>query len=308
LGRKNSPLTDWLVYAAARIIVATVQTLSYERCERMACFAAWWLARSPMRRKTIDGNLDRVFKNLNAADRRHFRYAMWRNLLLMICEIAWATRRLHRTNWKQHIIVPDASAILRPMLAQRPAVMVTGHYGNFEIGGYFNGLLGLPTMTIARPLDNPYLNHYMTQFRGAKGQILVPKDGSAQLVDDHLKSGGTLTLLADQYAGGKGCWAAFLGNLASCHKSLALFTLVGNAPMVVVANRRLDRPMLFEMEAFGTADPDADASYLGGVQEMTEWYNNRLALAISRSPEQYWWLHRRWRDDQPPKRAKRAAA
>jgi KDO2-lipid IV(A) lauroyltransferase len=185
--------------------------------------------------------------------------------------------------------------MLGPLLATKPSVTVTGHFGNFEFAGYLTGLFGIKTMTIARPLDNPYLNRFITTFRGAKGQIMVPKEGSAPLVNAHLKEGKSLVLLADQHAGEKGCWVEFLGVPASCHKSLALFTLTAGAPLVVLANRRDGRPLQFKLDFMGTASPETGGEEFSGVREMTIWYNCRLAEAISRAPEQYWWLHRRWR-------------
>lgn len=301
-------IADGLTYALVRSLVAGVQVVSVERGARGVEGLAWLLSRLPLRRKIVDSNLQRVFPFLDSRQLREFRRAMWRNLLLMVCEIAWAHRRIHRTNWKQFVHIPNKPSILRPMLSNRPCVIVTGHYGNFEVGGYITGLFGLPTLTIARPMDNPYIDRWISRFRTSKGQQLVSKDGSAQIVNDHLQRGGTLSLLADQHAGHKGCWADFLGHPASCHKSLALFTLLAGAPMLVVASRRLSEPFQFELDSFGIADPRESGEHLQGVRQLTIWYNRRLAEAIARSPEQYWWLHRRWRDPPPPRQSNTARA
>ncbi len=299
---------DWLVYAAVRILIAFIQICSVDSAARIMNRLAWVLARVPLRRKTVDGNLKRVFPALSDDELRGYRYAMWRSLLLMVCEVAWAPRRIHRTNWKHFVRIPNKPYMLGPLMGTRPAVVVTGHFGNFEVGGYITGLFGLSTMTIARPLDNPFLDRYISRFRSSKGQELVPKDGSAQIIDAHLKAGGTLTLLADQHAGHKGCWVDFLGSPASCHKSLALFTLVAGAPMVVVASRRLDRPFKFELDCYGIADPLQSGEHLQGVRQLTIWYNRCLAKAIARSPDQYWWLHRRWREPPPARKESLARA
>jgi KDO2-lipid IV(A) lauroyltransferase len=230
---------------------------------------------------------------------------MWHHLLLMVCEIAWAQRRLHLANWNQHVRFRDNRQILSYLLSRRATVMVTGHFGNFEIGGYVSGLMGFTSLTIARRLDNPFLHRWVERFRGAKGQLMVDKDGCAAEVDRHLQSGGILSLLADQYAGPKGCWVDFMGAPASCHKALALFSLTADAPLLVGITRRIDsRPMQFELSCHGVADPTSDdASMCDSVKTLTRWYNDRLTSAIDQSVEQYWWLHRRWRT--PPKRIAR---
>src|SRR6185436_19397024 len=121
----------------------------------------------------------------------------------------------------------------------RPIVMVSGHFGNFEMGGYVAGLLGFPSHTVARTLDNPYLDRFIRRFREANGQFILPKNGSAGQIDSVLKSGGLLVALGDQHAGPKGCWVEFFGKPASYHKAISLFPLINGAPLLLVCARRL---------------------------------------------------------------------
>jgi KDO2-lipid IV(A) lauroyltransferase len=299
---------DFTAYSVVRILVAVIGTLPLDMGDSMCRFLAW-LATGPLgiRRGATNRNLDLIFPSASAEDRQRLTFAMWHHLLLMVCEIAWAQRRLHLSNWHQHVTFRDNKTMLRYMLSDRPVVMVTGHFGNFEIGGYTSGLMGISTLAIARRLDNRFLHRWVERFRSAKGQLMVDKVGCAGRVDRHLSEGGILSLLADQHAGEKGCWVDFMGAPASCHKALALFSLTSNAPMVVVATRRVGgKPMQFEVSCAGIADPIVDVDACSGMQSLTKWYNRRLAEAVAEAPEQYWWLHRRWRT--PPARvAKRLA-
>ena len=300
---------DAAAYVFVRLLVAFIQTLPLDMGDRL-CRGLAWIAAGPLRirRRETEENLHRVFPHADAAAKERLSHAMWHHLLLMVCEIAWAQRRLHLCNWSDHVSFLQNRAMLKQLLSTRPTVFVTGHFGNFEIGGYVTGLMGISTTTIARRLDNRFLNAWVEQFRGAKGQHMVDKEGCAPIVDRHLQSGGTLSILADQHAGDKGCWVDFMGVPASCHKALALFSLSSEAPMLVAYTRRIGgRPMQFESGCIAAADPRDDVDGIcSGVTQLTEWYNVRLAEAVSLSVEQYWWLHRRWR--QPPARvAKRLA-
>ncbi len=303
---------DFAAYSALRVLVAGIQTLPTDMGDSL-CRVLARIASGPIkiRAGVTEQNLSRVFPAADAAMRQETTYQMWHSLLLTVCEIAWAPRRLHLCNWKQHVTFRQNRTMLKHLLGTRPTVLVTGHYGNFEVGGHVIGLMGLSTLSIARKLDNRFLHRWVERFRGAKGQMLIDKEGCANAVDRHLQQGGILSLLADQHAGHKGCWVNFLGVPASCHKALALFTLSAGAPMLVGATRRVDaRPLRFEMSCFGIADPlDDKQQVCGSVQSLTKWYNDRLAKAIEQSVEQYWWLHRRWRN--PPlrvaKRLSRAA-
>ncbi len=297
-------------YLLVRVMVAIIQTLPLDMGRSLASATAW-LAAGPLRirQRTTDENIRRVFPDADEAARAALSRAMWQHLILMVCEIAWAQRRLHLTNWSEYVTFSDNRRMLNHMLQKRPLVGVTGHFGNFEIGGYVIGLMGFSTTTIARKLDNPFLHRWVETFRSAKGQHMVDKEGCAPRIDEHLKNGGMLSLLADQHAGDKGCWLPFLGVIASSHKALALFSLSASATMMVSYTiRRGSEPMQFEAGCVGIADPLFDeAGVCESVTTLTQWYNERLAVAIDRSVEQYWWLHRRWRT--PPERvAKRIAS
>ena len=272
-------------------------------CRGIARLAAGPLA---IRKSTTDQNLAAVFPDSSDSERDRLSFAMWHHLLLMVCEIAWAQRRLHLTNWSEHVQFKNNRVILQTFLSKRPGVMVTGHFGNFEIGGYTMGLMGCGTTTIARKLDNRFLHNWVERFRAAKGQKIVDKEGCATEVQQHLDDGGVLTILADQHAGPKGCWVNFMGVPASCHKALALFSLSSNAPMHAGYTRRIGQaPMQFESSCTAVADPLCDPEdNCAGVKSLTEWYNKQLTIAVGRSVEQYWWLHRRWRTP-PAKIAKR---
>ncbi|TWT50711.1 Lipid A biosynthesis lauroyl acyltransferase [Rubripirellula amarantea] len=301
-------LGDALAYFLVRVIVAVIQVLPLDMGNSLCRGLAWLLTGPlPVRAKATDHNLNLIFPNATAQQRLQLKKAMWHHLLLMVCEIAWAQRRLHLTNWHRHVTFRENETMLGYMLGPRPTVLVTGHFGNFEIGGYVSGLMGVSTLTIARRLDNAYLHRWVERFRSAKGQHMVDKEGCAQMVDAHLRAGGILSLLADQHAGDKGCWVDFMGAPASCHKALSLFSLSSDAPMLVVSTQRIGgKPMQFEVNCYGIADPLSGGEECSGVPAMTKWYNERLAAAVAEAPEQYWWLHRRWR--KPPARvAKRLA-
>ncbi len=294
----QSRSSEFAAYAFVRALIAVVQAMPADMgdafCRIIAVLAAGPLK---IRSKTTTENICRCFPDASPQALRHLQVAMWHHLLLMSFEIAWAQRRLHLSNWSEHVQFQDNQLILKHLLSDRPTVLVTGHFGNFEIGGYVIGLMGFPTTSIARRLDNRYLNDWVGQFRAARGQFMVDKIGCAPQIEEHLRCGGTLSLLADQHAGDKGCWVDFLGVPASCHKALALFTMSSGAPMIAGYTRRIEgTPMRFESGCIGVADPLDDPDRVcESVSSLTLWYNEQLAKAISLSVEQYWWLHRRWR-------------
>lgn len=293
---------DAAVYVAVRTLRCAAEILPLDTCESVACALATFLTYVvPIRRKTVDENLRRVLPHATVAERRQLTWEMWRHLLLMACEIVQAQRKVHDTNWREHVRNPRKETLVRGLLDERPRLIVSGHFGNFEFASLFLGVMGFRSYAIARDLDNPFLHRYVTQVREAKGQFILSKDGSAAIVDGLLQRGELLALLGDQSAGPKGCWVDFLGQPSSCHKALAVFTLSGGAPMMVSGTRRLGKPLQFSIDLEDVADPAALPEGVRGVRELTAWYNDRLSRMILRCPGQYWWLHKRWKFAPPAK-------
>lgn len=302
-------IVDGMVYLLVRVVVCVVQTMRIESCHALARGLAV-LANDVvrLRRKVVDENLQGVFPNMSASERRRLTRRMWEHLFLMGCEIVHAPRTIHRTNWYRYVSIDDKRVFLRYLLDPRPTMIVSGHFGNFELGGYITGLLGFPTFAVARTLDNRFLDRFVTRFREANGQYIIDKDGSAIQIDRLLASGDTLSLLADQHAGPKGVWVDFFGRPASCHKAIALFTLTSHAPMLVSYARREARPLRISVGLAGVADPLTMGDELCGVMPLTQWYNDRLEEIVRQTPDQYWWLHRRWKGQPPRHAAARKAA
>ncbi|HUG68268.1 MAG TPA: lysophospholipid acyltransferase family protein [Pirellulaceae bacterium] len=303
-------LTNWLAYVAVRVVICIIQALRIETCQTFARMAApIFNDVIRLRGAVVEDNLRNVFPDMTHSERRRISRQMWEHLFLLVCEIAHAPRKIHRGNWRDHVSFRGRREIVRYLIDPRPSVLITGHFGNFELGGFITGLLGFPSFTVARTLDNPYLDCYINSFRGANGQFILPKQGSSGQVQAVLASGGILSLLGDQHAGPKGCWVEFLGRLASCHKAIALFPMTSGAPLLAVATTRLGAPMKFEISLLGVLDPEKTQAAVSSVPGVTKWYNERLEDAIRLQPEQYWWVHRRWKGT-PPKRmlARRRAA
>ncbi len=290
-------VADYSVYLLVRVLLCFVQSLSLETCQRMSTSLGWFCWHVlKVRRKVTRENLAIAFPDKSPEQRDAIARAMWDHLLLMVMEIAHAPRKVKRTTWKQHSSIPSMKETLVHQISERPTVIISGHLGNFEMGGYLLALHGFPTHTVARPLDNVYLDRFVNKFRGSTGQYMLPKQGSGEQITEVLDNGGTLALLGDQHTGRGACWVDFFGKPASTHKAVSVFTLGSLAPTVVsVAMRRNGRPLVFDMVVADIVDPVADDFQLGTIPLLTQWYTRHLEDQIRQSPEQYWWVHRRWK-------------
>jgi Kdo2-lipid IVA lauroyltransferase/acyltransferase len=302
-------MKDLFQLVVLQILIAFLQVLPISCCARL-CETLAWLASDVIgfRKKVIHDNLRGVYPNISAHQLQAITRRMWYHLLLMTCEVIQAPRKIHDTNWRKHFNIRDKALITEWLIDYRPLVVVSGHFGNFEMGGFAIGLLGMPSYTVARPLDNVRLDQFLNNFRSRNGQFILPKDGSAVDVQEVLNSGGKLAILGDQHAGTKGCWVDFLGRPAACHKAVALFTLSANAPMIISYCRQTHQPLHFEIGCSGVADPMNLPPELRSVTALTQWYNDRIGEVILNCPEQFWWIHRRWKEKPSRKTSKTSAA
>ncbi len=289
-------VVDYAAYVAVRLLVCLVQALPLHRCELLARQLGWFCWEVlRFRRQVVEENLAIAFPPAGASQRAQLGLAMWQHLLLMLMEIAHAPRKLKRTTWRRYSRLPSSREMLVRLVDPRPTVIISGHLGNFEIGGYLLALHGFPTHTVARPLDNPFLDRYVNAFRSSTGQYMLSKQGSGGQITEVLHAGGTLVLLGDQFAGPKGCWVEFFGRPASTHKAVSVFTLGSAAPTAVTAAVRREGPLTIEMQVADIIDPQQEDFSLHTIPLLTTWYTQHLEDLIRTAPEQYWWVHRRWK-------------
>ncbi len=302
-------LLDRLAYIAVRVAICIVQSLPRERCERTARRLSNLLAnRVKIRRQVVRDNLRQAFPEWSPDDCREVARGMWEHLLLMVIEIAHAPRVIRKTTWRRHLQIHGMEDIVRTMWLDRPKVVLSGHYGNFELAAYLFGVFGLKMFSVARELDNPLLDQFVNDFRESRGQTILPKKGSAPDVAIAMEQNGAIGLLGDQAAGPRGCWVEFFGRPASVHKAIGVFALSASAPVLVCTATRRQRLFAYDLRVEGVADPAAGGAETADLQSLSQWYTGLLERAIRRAPAQYWWVHRRWRDKPARGTVSRSAA
>lgn len=292
---------DLLAYVAVRVVICVIQALPRERCERWARRLSDFLAnRVRIRRQVVRDNLRQAFPGFSVEERRETARKMWEHLLLMVVEIAHANRVIHKTTWRRSLRIHGMEDFVRTLWLDRPKVILSGHYGNFELAAYLFGLFGFRIFSVARELDNPLLDRFVTNFRESRGQRILPKKGSAPDVALVLEENGAIGLLGDQAAGPRGCWVEFFGRPASVHKAIGVFALSSAAPVMVCSATRRGGLFDYDLRLEGIADPAAGGAETADLTALSQWYTSLLERAVRREPGQYWWVHRRWRGEPGP--------
>jgi KDO2-lipid IV(A) lauroyltransferase len=194
------------------------------------------------------------------------------------------------------------SIVEERMARGRGLIVVTGHLGNWELGGAYLAARGLPIDAVARHMANPLFDRYLTRTRQRMGMTVVHDEEAVRRVPRSLRGGRAVAFLADQGTVGlASTWVPFFGRYAKTPRGPAVFALRLGAPIVfgVALRSPTGRYQLtFEpIEVTQTDDRDAD------VDRIVAEYTLALERWVRRAPEQYFWHHRRWkhqRDGTPP--------
>jgi KDO2-lipid IV(A) lauroyltransferase len=186
-------------------------------------------------------------------------------------------------------------------------MFVTGHFGNWELGGFILGALGFKTYAIARTLDNPYVDWFLrVKFREKTGQQILSKDDDFERIQEVLANAGVLATLADQDAGQRGLFVDFFGRPASTHKAVALMSLQFQVPLLVIGTAKVGEPMQYAVLVEDIILPEEYEGRPDAVRQITQRFTGALERLVRRYPEQYFWLHRRWKHQPRAKGAKGA--
>jgi KDO2-lipid IV(A) lauroyltransferase len=113
--------------------------------------------------------------------------------------------------------------------------------------------------------------------------------------------------VADQDAGAKGLFVEFFGRPASTHKAVALLAMEYGANVLVVGTPKIAEPLRYRCEIVDAFRAGDYARRTDSVRAITERFTTGLEGIIRRFPEQYFWLHRRWKHQPAPKKKKSAA-
>jgi len=214
---------------------------------------------------------------------------------MMVVEMLFTPRLINEWTWPRYVRLKQTQEAMDVLISERGAILLTGHYGNWELVGFMLATLGFPLTAVMRPLDNPYLNRFLLDVRAKRGLKLLYKKGASQSAGDILSSGGILGFIADQNAGHKGLFVDFFGEKASTYKSIGLLAMEYNVPIVVGCARRVSKRFRYEVECNRVIRPPEWADRDDPLEWITQEYSRAIEECIRVAPEQYLWMHRRWK-------------
>lgn len=264
----------------------------------------------PFRRKVVLGNLRRAFGEvLGEREVRRLAQAYCAHFARFLVEFV-RFPLMSPARRKAWVRVENMQAPIRAHNQGKGLLLLAGHLGNWEVATVA-GLSQFPQYRhlfyfVRRPLKPFWLNDLVTRRFRRSGFGTLPKRGSLETILELLAGGSILVYVLDQHAGATdGIPVDFLGHPAGTFKSLAVLALNTGAPVIPAHCwresdgthvLRFEEPLpLIECEDVGEA-----------IRQNTQSYNAALEKMLLRHPEQWIWMHRRWKiSDTPPSMPRR---
>lgn len=297
-GDARTAVSQFAIYSLVRCWAALMNCFPIEANLRTARMMGriWWYTRAQNRERAMEHIRlalgDRYDEaTLQRIARRSFEHFT----RVYLVEAMMMPKILNEWTWNRVVTFDQIATGLRQLLCHQGLIMITAHFGNYELLGYTLAKLGFPLTVIMRPLDNPLLNAFVVRTRAASGLELVDKAGAAARSQEVLRAGGTLCFISDQDAGRKGVFSNFFGRKASWYKSIALLAMQHRVPILVGAAVRTSEGFHYRIELERAIHPAEWDAVENPVQWITDQYSAALERAIRRHPEQYLWIHRRWK-------------
>jgi KDO2-lipid IV(A) lauroyltransferase len=289
--------TDYLLYIVLRF--GAMIFLMFPVDWNLA--TARWMGRIWFRLRKRDRDRAREHLRLAYGDALEESRIRWltlrcmQQLTMMVMEMLFTPRLINEWTWPRYVRLRNIEQALDALTSRRGAILVTGHYGSWELSGFLLATMGFPIVAVMRPLDNPYLNSYLMDIRARRGLRLLYKKGASQNADEVLSGGGVLAFIADQNAGHKGLFVDFFGCKASTYKSIGLLAMHHQVPIIVGYARRVSDRFRYEVGVNRIIRPQEWAGRPDDLEWITQEYTRAIEDIVREAPEQYLWMHRRWK-------------
>lgn len=290
-----------LVYGGVRLAEALARSLPPQGVEAFAALAgATWHRCDGRRRRRARANLEAAFPGMEEPVLRRRVRASFDHLARVPFEALLAPRHLSspRAIARRVRIEGDLTPYFDGIAEGRPVLLWTAHLGNWEVAGHILRTLGAPLTAVMRPIDNPYVDAYVRRERGGP-ESLIPHRGGLRPMRRALAEGRWLAVVGDQNAGRNGTFVPFFGIPASTHAAAAWLATRQEVPLLVgVCLRDTNRTGSYVIR-FAELPRPAPAATREEITRVLQAYNTTLEAWIRDQPEQYNWLHRRWKSRPP---------
>lgn len=251
------------------------------------------------RRRVATENLKRAFgRSISDAEIERIVKKVFSNIAVMFFEFM----RLPWLDEKRLDALVEFEGLIHfddALKKGRGVIMCTAHYGNWELLAFSLGLKGYPLDLVVREVDNPVFEGFVSWVRTRSGNRIIYKQKAMRRLLTRLKENAIVTILLDQNVTHReGLFVDFFGSPACTNKGPALLALGSGASIVPVFIRRTLRG--HRVEVFKEIEYDQTGERERDAEEVTRRCTAFIEERIRIHPEEWFWVHRRWKTRPEP--------
>lgn len=297
MARQQSNLASWSQYlplrALATLIGCSPMGLNMQSSKLVG--DAYFALGAKRRNRAIE-NIRSSFPEFSESNVRLLaKQSMEHMFQLFVAEGVQMPSLITPSTWHKYLEYKNIEQVSQRLARKKPVIFITGHCGNWELLGYALSVLGYPIAALARPLDNPLINDWVLKIRERYGLQVVTKWGGVSVLQDLIQANTSVGFIADQNAGERGMFVPYFGRLASSYKSIGLLAMRYRIPIAAVHAKRIGGQFKYEISLTDFITPEEWDEQPDPLFYITARYNRAIEQMIKNAPEQYLWLHRRWK-------------
>jgi len=246
-------------------------------------------------RRVADKNLSLALPDLTRTQRRKITKGVFLNLGRLLGEFAQFPK-LNRENIEQVVVYDGYENYAESVRRGRGTLYLTAHFGCWELSPYAHAVYGHPLKFVVRPIDNPHIDRVINSFRTLSGNQIIEKKEALKEIVKALRKNEAVGILIDQNVTlESGVFVPFFNTLACTTTSIATIALRTGAtvlPGVLIWDDKLRKHRLhFEppVVLIETGNMQAD------IEVNTGLFNQVLEGLVRKYPDQWLWVHRRWK-------------
>lgn len=219
---------------------------------------------------------------------------VFENLFHIVFEIGWALR-LPAEQLSRYFSVWGLEHYHRASAKGKGVLLLLAHFGNWELWDIGQHLAKISARVVYRPLDAPFLDRFFLESRTRFGTITIPTHrGTMRRTYMELRKGHAVAMLMDQSVDWyEGVFVDFFNHRTCTSTGMALLALKSGAPVVPAFMIRTAKGFHAvlgpELPLIRTGDRTKD------VELNTQQYNRVIEAYVRRFPDQWFWVHRRWK-------------
>ncbi|MDQ2833949.1 MAG: lysophospholipid acyltransferase family protein [Acidobacteriota bacterium] len=271
------------------------------RAARAVGAAIGWIALRGLGRlrRVGERNLGLAFPELTAGEREKILRSEYRNLGCLLAEFCLMPGYTRETA-SRFIRYEGLENYLQARDRGKGVLVLTGHLGAWELSSFYHSLMGMPMGMVIRRLDNPLVDGFVNRVRCLHGNRVIPKDDFARGLIASMRAGETVGILMDtNMTPPQGVFVPFFGELACTASGMARIAAKTGAAVVpgfLLWEESEGRYVLRFGEELGVVNSgDAEADVMANTARFTA----AIEGYIRRYPEQWLWMHRRWKTRPP---------